>query len=60
LTPVTYKYKEHEREKMFFKTNTVYKAYATERAAQAYKAKFFATNDKIRVEFCGGVWMVIA
>jgi hypothetical protein len=45
---------------MFFKDFTVYKAYATERAAQAYKAKFFSTNDKIRVEFSGGLWMVVA
>lgn len=45
---------------MFFKEATIFKTYATEKAATAYVARNFTNTAGITVEFSGGVWMVIA
>ena len=46
---------------MFFKTGTVYKGYATEKAAQAYVAKWFANNrDQVTIQVISGQFWVVA
>lgn len=46
---------------MFFKTGTVYKGYATEKAAQAYVAKWFANNPaQVTVQAINGKFWVVS
>jgi hypothetical protein len=44
---------------MFFNTKTVFKAYATEKAAIAYFNKNFASRNDVTVEQVGNLWMVV-
>lgn len=44
---------------MFFKTETIFKAYATEKAAVAYMTKHFANRNDVSIQFAGGTYYVV-
>jgi hypothetical protein len=48
-----------KREKMFFKTETVFKVLATQAAAEKYVARWFA-NGGVRIEAINGKFFVVA
>lgn len=45
---------------MFFNTNTVYKAYETERGALNYIARNFSNTNEVTVKFVGSLYLVVS
>ena len=45
---------------MFFKTETIYKAYNTERAALNYIARNFTNTNEVTVKFVGSLYLVVS